>query len=152
MREAFIMRVGCVLVLAHRRLLSLQKSNEEKGRHGASKVDEAYQRWTDFNSSVAQRASEATRKRQETLARREAAHQEEAAEKRRALEKRFAEANERRLAHIHMLMQQARVASERSAQAQQYAHRRPPALQTRPRALRAPATSAAMRKSRARPR
>lgn len=42
----------------------------------------------------------------------------QAAGKRRALEQRFAEANRRRLAHIHLLMQQARVASERSAQAQ----------------------------------
>ena len=105
---------------ASERLLSKQRQVVDKGRHAASQVDEAYDRWTSFNLSVAERAASAARSRQEVASRRELAQQEEAAEKRRALEQRFAEANERRLAHIHMLMQQARVASERSAQAQQF--------------------------------
>ena len=77
-------------------------------------------RWNDFTASVAHRAAESAQKRQSVMLRREQAQQEGMLEKRRALEQRITEANERRLAHIHMLMQQARVASERSAQAQQF--------------------------------
>ena len=60
-------------IAASERLLSMQEVVETKGRQAASLVDEAYNRWTNFNSSVQRRAAEAARKRQEVLNRREAA-------------------------------------------------------------------------------
>ena len=102
---------------ANERLNELLSHAQAKDQANVSKVDEAYERWTNFTASVAERAAMNARRRKEALAMREAAQLEEVSSKRRALEQRIAEANERRLAHIHMLMQQARVASERSAQA-----------------------------------
>ena len=100
------------------RLEARLREVDERGGKIASKVDEAYQRWNDFTQSVADRAAANSKYRSQVMARRAEAEHEEAIEKRRALEQRMLEANERRLAHIHVLMQQARVASERSAAAQ----------------------------------
>ena len=104
---------------ASERLNQTIREGEARGNDHASRVDEAYQRWSDFTQSVADRAAQRSKQRADASHRRELAELEEAAEKKRALEQRIAEANERRLAHIQMLMLQARVVSERSAQAQQ---------------------------------
>lgn len=104
---------------ASERLMLLQLEDEAKERRFTHKVDEAYERWSCFTQAVADRAVAAAKARTEVMVRREMAEAEEAMEKRRALEQRIAEANERRLAHIHELMRNARVASERQAQAQQ---------------------------------
>lgn len=82
-------------------------SVEERAKESGSKVDEAYGRWNQFTSDVAARAVEASRLRSEALSRRGREQEAAALDKREAIERRIADANERRLAHIHALLHQA---------------------------------------------
>ena len=93
-------------------------SLEERAKDAGSKVDEAYQRWTEFTSDVAARAAESSRIRAEALALRRSEQEAALTGKREEIERRISDANERRLAHIHALLQTARTSSERQAQAQ----------------------------------
>ncbi|KAL1508257.1 hypothetical protein AB1Y20_004374 [Prymnesium parvum] len=104
----------------HRLLLQQQHA---KVRSSGPRADEAYLRWLDFTRTVSQRAAEKNAKhRSEVLERREVqqrAAQLEVESRKAALNQRMAEANARRLAHIELLLQQARIASERHAAVQQ---------------------------------
>ena len=92
-------------------------------RSSGSRADEAYERWTEFTRTASQARGEKNAKhRSEVLERREEqirAAEMEVESKKAALVQRMTEANERRLAHIDMLLQQARIASERAAAVQQ---------------------------------
>ncbi|KAL3930974.1 MAG: hypothetical protein SGPRY_001311 [Prymnesium sp.] len=104
----------------HRLLLEQQHA---RLRTSESRADVAYLRWTEATRSESQRTAERkARHRSQVLERRQ--EQQRAAileveSKKAALQQRMAEANERRLAHVELLLQQARIASERQAAVQQ---------------------------------